>query len=305
MEHIPILYHEILEALAIKPDGLYVDCTFGRGGHSTGILQRLTTGRLIAIDQDDTAIEAAHQFQKQYAQLVVVKDNFRHLKTILSNLNIDSVDGILIDLGVSSPQFDDPSRGFSYRSDATLDMRMDQSQELTAKTIVNSYSFEDLRYIFQAYGEETYAKQIARKIEAARKLVPIETTGQLVEVIKSALPTKVLNQKGHPAKQVFQALRIAVNDELGSLDEILDQAIDALKSGGRLAILSFHSLEDRKVKQAYVKRTKVEVPGNLPLKDLPTTNFELYSRQAIVASAQELQTNPRSHSAKLRVLIRK
>lgn len=305
MEHIPILYHEILEALAIKPDGLYVDCTFGRGGHSTGILQRLTTGRLIAIDQDDTAIEAAHQLQKQYAQLVVVKDNFRHLKTILSNLNIDSVDGILIDLGVSSPQFDDPSRGFSYRSDATLDMRMDQSQELTAKTIVNSYSFEDLRYIFQAYGEETYAKQIARKIEAARKLVPIETTGQLVEVIKSALPTKVLNQKGHPAKQVFQALRIAVNDELGSLDEILDQAIDALKSGGRLAILSFHSLEDRKVKQAYVKRTKVEVPGNLPLKDLPTTNFELYSRQAIVASAQELQTNPRSHSAKLRVLIRK
>ena len=224
MEHQPILLKEVVDALAIKPEGIYVDCTFGRGGHSQAILKQLTTGRLIVLDQDHQAIEAAYRLQKTSNQVIVVQTNFKHLKSVLKELNIQEVDGILMDLGVSSPQFDDPSRGFSYRFDAELDMRMDQTQSLSAKEVVNSYKFENLVRIFRLYGEEAYAKQIARKIEAYRQQKSIETTLELVSIIKSALPSAVLSKKGHPAKQVFQALRIEVNAELEVLESTLEDA---------------------------------------------------------------------------------
>ena len=302
MEHKPILVKPILEALNIKADGVYVDCTFGRGGHSTEILKRLSSGRLIAIDQDSDAIDSAKNLQKQYPNLTIVHDNFRHLKSILESLDLRSVDGILIDLGVSSPQFDDEERGFSYRSNHRLDMRMDTRQSLDAYTVVNTYRFEDLFRCLKEYGEEPYAKQIARKIEQSRMIKPIETTFELVDVIKSALPSKVLSQKGHPAKQSFQALRIEVNDELSSLDDVLKQAISALKPDGRLAILSFHSLEDRRVKRVFLDHCTVFTPKNLPLKDLPKASYELLTKNAVVADEEERLDNPRSHSAKLRVL---
>lgn len=302
MEHKPILVKPILEALNIKADGVYVDCTFGRGGHSTEILKRLSSGRLIAIDQDSDAVESAKNLQKQYPNLTIVHDNFRHLKSILELLDLGSVDGILIDLGVSSPQFDDEERGFSYRNNHRLDMRMDTRQSLDAYTVVNTYRFEDLFRCLKEYGEEPYAKQIARKIEQVRLIKPIETTFELVDVIKSALPSKVLSQKGHPAKQSFQALRIEVNDELSSLDDVLNQAISALKPDGRLAVLSFHSLEDRRVKRVFLEHCTVYTPKNLPLKDLPKASYELLTKHAVIADEEERLDNPRSHSAKLRVL---
>lgn len=302
MEHKPILVKPIIDALNIKENGIYVDCTFGRGGHSKEILKKLGSGKLIAIDQDDDAIQTAHLLQKSFPQLTVIHDNFRNLSRILDSLHIDAVDGILIDLGVSSPQFDDEERGFSYRSNHRLDMRMDKRQSLDAYTIVNTYPFENLVRCLKEYGEEPYAKQIARKIEQARHIKPIETTFELVDVIKSALPSKVLNQKGHPAKQSFQALRIEVNDELRSLDEVLNQAIDALNPDGRLAILSFHSLEDRKVKRVFMSRCTVHLPKNLPIKDIPQAMYELVTKNAVIADETELLENPRAHSAKLRVL---
>lgn len=302
MEHKPILLKPIIDALNIKEDGIYVDCTFGRGGHSTEILKKLSSGHLIAIDQDEDAIQAARSLQKTFPQLIIIHDNFRNLSSILKSLNIETVDGILIDLGVSSPQFDDEERGFSYRTNHRLDMRMDKRQALDAYTIVNTYRFEDLVRCFKEYGEEPYAKQIARKIEQARQIKPIETTFELVDVIKSALPSKVLCQKGHPAKQSFQALRIEVNDELRSLDEVLNQAIEALKPDGRLAILSFHSLEDRRVKRVFMNCCTVALPKNLPIKDIPQASYEFLTKNAVVADETELLDNPRAHSAKLRVL---
>lgn len=302
MEHQPILLKEVVDALAIKPEGIYVDCTFGRGGHSQAILKQLTTGRLIVLDQDHQAIEAAYRLQKTSDQVIVVQTNFKHLKSVLKELNIQEVDGILMDLGVSSPQFDDPSRGFSYRFDAELDMRMDQTQSLSAKEVVNSYKFENLVRIFRLYGEETYAKQIARKIEAYRQQKSIETTLELVTIIKSALPSAVLSKKGHPAKQVFQALRIEVNAELEVLESSLEDAIHCLKADGRLAVITFHSLEDRKVKQAFMAHSKVHIPAHLPLIDLPQAAYSLLNSKAIIPNENEIEENSRARSAKLRVL---
>lgn len=303
MSHIPVLYPQTLEGLGIKPEGLYVDCTLGRGGHSAGILAQLTTGRLIGIDQDATAIQEAGEILKAYAdKLTLVHANFSDLKNILCDLSIDKVDGILMDLGVSSPQFDNPERGFSYRHDARLDMRMDQRQSLDAHTVVNTYPYERLVQILIAYGEEPFAKPIARAIEKQRLKAPIDTTFQLVEVIKSALPAKVLSQKGHPAKQVFQALRIEVNQELSVLEKTLHDAVTLLKPDGRIAVITFHSLEDRIVKTVFASYSKVNVPSKLPVTGTPKADYELIEKKHSRASEQELQENPRAHSAKLRVL---
>ena len=306
MEHISVLLHECIEALAIKEDGIYVDGTFGRGGHSREILKRLNDqGRLIVIDQDPTAIEVAQKLQETYPNLIIHASDFGQIQKIIQKSGYEKVDGILLDLGVSSPQFDQSDRGFSYRYDAALDMRMNTNQSLNAYEVVNKYSFEDLKRIFKVYGEEKFALQIARKIEQVRENQPIETTFQLVDVIKSALPAKVLSKKGHPAKQVFQAIRIEVNDELGQLESVLDQAIHCLKADGRLAIISFHSLEDRCVKRKFNECVEDKTPSKLPVKDEKASAYELYSKKAIVASDEELEHNQRAHSAKLRVLIKK
>lgn len=303
MEHRPIMLHEVIEALHIKSNGIYVDGTFGRGGHSAAILNRLEEGQLIVFDQDEAAIQSAVNLQKKYqTQLVICRENFRHLDKTLQNMQINQVDGILLDLGVSSPQFDDPERGFSYRYDARLDMRMDQSQSLDAHYVVNSYSFEKLTYIFSHYGEEKFAKQIARKIEQARLIKPIETSLELVDVIKSALPMKVLSQKGHPAKQVFQAIRIEVNQELKALEEVLEQAVNLLTNDGRLVIITFHSLEDRMVKKFMQKLSTVDIPAKLPIQGIPEAAYEHLTHKVIIASESECEDNPRAHSAKLRVL---
>ena len=303
MSHIPVLYEQSLEGLGIKPDGIYVDCTLGRGGHSLGILAHLTTGRLIGIDQDSQAIEEAGRIMNAYAdKITLVHDNFRNIKTILQALSIEKVDGILMDLGVSSPQFDDPQRGFSYRHEARLDMRMDRRQALDAYTVVNTYPYERLVQIMVSYGEEPHAKQIARVIEKQRLNTPIETTLQLVDIIKSALPNKVLAQKGHPAKQVFQALRIEVNQELSILEGTLKDCISLLNQDGRIAVITFHSLEDRIVKKVFAACSKIEVPSKLPVIGSPKADFELIDKKHSRASQQELQDNPRAHSAKLRIL---
>lgn len=306
MEHISVLLNECIESLAIKEEGVYVDCTFGRGGHSTEILKRLSEkGRLIVIDQDPSAIEVAHKLYESYPNLIIHESDFGQLKSIIEKSGYQKVDGILLDLGVSSPQFDESDRGFSYRYDARLDMRMNPKQSLSAYQVINEYSFEDLRRIFNHYGEEKFALQIARKIEQVRLKHPIETTFQLVDVIKSALPAKVLSKKGHPAKQVFQAIRIEVNDELGQLKKVLDQAIESLNVDGRLAIISFHSLEDRLVKRTFNEMVEDKTPSKLPVKKEESHAYELLNKKAIVASEYELEHNQRAHSAKLRVLIKR
>ena len=305
MNHIPVLYTEVLEGLAIDPQGIYVDGTLGRGGHAEGILKALSTGRLIAFDQDQQAITEASARLADYGdRLTIIHANFNTLKASLNRLGIDGVNGILLDLGVSSPQFDDTARGFSYRHDARLDMRMDQRQSLDAYTVVNTYSFVELMKILQRYGEEPYAKQIARAIETRREKAPIETTLQLVDVIKSALPAKVLSQKGHPAKQTFQALRIEVNRELDVLSDVLDQAISVLKPGGRLVILTFHSLEDKAVKHRFMDLSDPHIPAKLPVTDVLTTPYRMIKTKTKAASADELRDNPRAHSAHLRILER-
>lgn len=305
MNHIPVLYTEVLEGLAIDPQGIYVDGTLGRGGHAEGILKALSTGRLFAFDQDQQAITEASARLADYGdRLTIIHANFNTLKASLNRLGIDGVNGILLDLGVSSPQFDDPARGFSYRHDARLDMRMDQRQTLDAYTVVNTYSFVELMKILQRYGEEPYAKQIARAIETRREKAPIETTLQLVDVIKSALPAKVLSQKGHPAKQTFQALRIEVNRELDVLSDVLDQAISVLKPGGRLVILTFHSLEDKAVKHRFMDLSDPHIPAKLPVTVVLTTPYRMIKTKTKAASADELRDNPRAHSAHLRILER-
>lgn len=305
MKHIPVLYTEVLDGLAIDPQGIYVDGTLGRGGHAEGILKALSTGRLIAFDQDEQAImEASARLADYRDRLTIIHANFNTLIANLDRLGIDGVNGILLDLGVSSPQFDDPARGFSYRHDARLDMRMDQRQTLDAYTVVNTYSFVELMKILQRYGEEPYAKQIARAIETRREKAPIETTLQLVEVIKSALPSKVLSQKGHPAKQTFQALRIEVNRELDVLRDVLDQAVLVLKPGGRLVILTFHSLEDKAVKHRFMDLSDPHLPAKLPVTEVVTTPYRMIKTKTKAASADELRDNPRAHSAHLRILER-
>ena len=305
-EHIPVLLKEVIDGLNIKPSGIYVDLTVGRGGHSSEILSRLKTGYLIAVDQDEDAIVASQKRLSQISdRFVIVRSNFAEIETILAEQNVSEVDGILMDLGVSSPQFDNGERGFSYNADARLDMRMDQRQALTAYQIVNTYSLEDLTKIFQTYGEEKYSYQIAKNIIKARETSPIETTFQLVDIIKKSKPMKELKKVGHPAKQVFQALRIAVNDELNVLVKALEGALKHLKPGGRLAVITFHSGEDRIVKNIF-KEAAVEVGNRL---DGPMTTiekeFDLINRKPIAASQSELERNHRSASAKLRIIARK
>jgi 16S rRNA (cytosine1402-N4)-methyltransferase len=303
MEHLPIMLHEVIEALDIKKDGLYVDGTFGRGGHSRAILDKLTTGHLVVFDQDERAIETANKLSLEFPnKMTIIQSNFKHLNQELDARGFKNIDGILLDLGVSSPQFDDPSRGFSYRFDTRLDMRMDLSQSLDAYQVINHYSFEKLMHIFQVYGEEKFAKQIARKIEKQREIKPIETSFELVDIIRSAYPSKVLKQKGHPAKQVFQAIRIEVNQELEVLKSVLEQAVNRLNPMGRLVILTFHSLEDRMVKQYFSKLSVVDVPSKIPLQTLPLADYELVNRKVITSSEEELSLNPRAQSAKLRAI---
>ena len=302
--HKPVLLHECLDALAIRPDGIYVDGTLGRAGHSLEIVRRLTTGRLIALDRDETAIEAASRRLGGYLDKVtLVHSNFSALGSVLHELNISGVDGMLFDLGVSSPQLDEAQRGFSYRQDAPLDMRMDASAALTAREVVNTYPYEELRRILFEYGEERYASAIAKKICAARERAPIETTLELAELIRSAMPAAALREKQHPAKRSFQAIRIAVNDELGELPPMLDAAAENLKRGGRLAVITFHSLEDRIVKRKFQELAQgcicppefpVCVCGRKP-------KMKLVSRKPIVSGGDELAENPRARSAKLRV----
>lgn len=303
--HISVLLKETVDQLNIKEDGVYVDCTLGGAGHSQYLLNQLSDeGRLIAIDQDMTAINhAKEQLQQDLHKVTFVHNNFRSLANILAELNIDKVDGILYDLGVSSPQLDVPERGFSYQHNAKLDMRMDQTQPLSAYEVVNTWSYEALVKIFFRYGEEKFSKQIARKIEARRQQQPIETTFDLVECIKEGIPAKARRKGGHPAKRVFQAIRIAVNDELAAFEDSLEQAIDHVKVNGRISVITFHSLEDRLCKQIFQEYEKgPDVPRGLPvLPEAYTPKLKRVNRKPIVADATDLEDNHRARSAKLRV----
>ena len=305
--HVPVLLQECIEGLRLRPDGIYVDGTLGRGGHSAVIAEKLTTGRLIGIDRDQAAIDEAGERLRPWADRVtLVRDNFRNLGAILDGLGIQKADGMLFDLGVSSPQLDDPSRGFSYMADAPLDMRMDKSDTLTAYELVNSWEEAELRRIFFEYGEERYSGRIAGAIARRRAERPIETTLELVDVIKSAMPTAALREKQHPAKRCFQAIRIAVNDELGSLRDMLDTALDRLTPGGRLCVISFHSLEDRIVKSAIRARENgCTCPPDFPVCVCGfKKTVESVTRKPITPSERELEENPRSRSAKLRIAQR-
>lgn len=302
--HISVLLEECLEGLDIKPDGIYVDGTLGGAGHSGQIVRRLTTGRLIGIDRDPVALKAAGERLSPFEDRVtLVHSNFCEMATVLSQLGIEAVDGILLDLGVSSPQLDDSSRGFSYMADAPLDMRMNGQDRLTAEDVVNTWSQEELRRILFTYGEERYAPQIAAAICRRREEAPIKTTLELVEIIRSAMPAHALREKQHPAKRSFQAIRIAVNDELGSVDKAMKAAIPLLKPGGRLAVITFHSLEDRIVKIAMAEAAKgCTCPPEFPVCVCgKKPQVKLISRKPITATVQELELNPRSRSAKLRV----
>ncbi|EGQ3478879.1 16S rRNA (cytosine(1402)-N(4))-methyltransferase RsmH [Staphylococcus pseudintermedius] len=303
--HISVLLKETVDQLNIKEDGVYVDCTLGGAGHSQYLLNQLSDeGRLIAIDQDMTAINhAKEKLQQDLHKVTFVHNNFRNLANILAELNIDKVDGILYDLGVSSPQLDVPERGFSYQHNAKLDMRMDQTQPLSAYEVVNTWSYETLVKIFFRYGEEKFSKQIARKIEARRQQQPIETTFDLVACIKEGIPAKARRKGGHPAKRVFQAIRIAVNDELAAFEDSLEQAIDHVKVNRRISVITFHSLEDRLCKQMFQEYEKgPDVPRGLPvLPEAYTPKLKRVNRKPIVADATDLEDNHRARSAKLRV----
>ena len=304
-KHDTVMLHETVDMLEVKPDGIYVDATLGGAGHSEYLLSKLTTGHLYAFDQDDTAHENAKVRLKAALaenKVTLIKSNFRYLRSSLADLGVTKIDGILYDLGVSSPQFDDSQRGFSYKKEARLDMRMDHSQALSAYEVVNDYPYEDLVRIFYRYGEEKFSKQIARKIEQARKLQPIEMTTELADIIKSALPQKELKKKGHPAKRIFQAIRIEVNDELGAAEESIEEAIDLLNVSGRISVITFHSLEDRLTKTIFKEYSTVDVPKGLPMipKDMEA-KLKLVNRKPVLASEEELAFNNRAHSAKLRV----
>lgn len=300
--HIPVLLTECLESLNIKPNGIYCDLTLGRGGHSIEIAKRLNDGKLICLDQDQTAIEEGSKRLSSFKNVIIIKSNFQNLKSVLQSLKIDKVDGILMDLGVSSPQFDVASRGFSYQNNGPLDMRMDQNQKLDAYQIVNCYSLQELVRIFKEYGDEKYAYSIAKNIVESRMNKPIETTFELVDVIKKSKPMKELTKIGHPAKQVFQALRIKTNDELNVLRKTIIDALDVLNKNGRLAIISFHSGEDRIVKTIFNSKTKI-VGNRLNIPDqVASLEYRLVNKHPVVASEKEIQNNHRSKSAKLRVI---
>lgn len=307
-KHITVLLNEAVDGLNIKPDGTYVDCTLGGGGHSGSILSKLSeNGKLYSFDQDITAInfnKDKFKEENELGKINFIKSNFRNISEELNKRNILGVDGILYDLGVSSPQFDNADRGFSYNYDAPLDMRMDQSQSLTARDVVNDWSYEQLVRIFFRYGEEKFAKSIARRIEKVRQQTPIETTGQLVDLIKEAIPAKARRKGGHPAKKTFQAIRIAVNDELGALEESLEQALDLLNPGGRISVITFQSLEDRLVKVMFKQKTSLpELPPGLPvIPDSQKVEYKLITRKPIVPSEDEITHNNRAHSAKLRII---
>ena len=302
--HISVLLNECIDGLNIKPDGIYVDGTLGGAGHSTQIARRLTSGRLICIDRDTTALAVARERLKAFEDRVtLVHSNFCDMAQVLKDLDICGVDGILLDLGVSSPQLDDGNRGFSYMVDAPLDMRMNNQDALNAETVVNTWPQEELRRILYTYGEERYAPQIASAICRRREESPIQTTLELVDVIRSAMPASALREKQHPAKRSFQAIRIAVNDELGSVEKVMHDAIPLLNEGGRLAVITFHSLEDRIVKTAMAAGAKgCTCPPEFPVCVCgKKPQVKLINRKPIVASQEELNENPRSRSAKLRV----
>jgi len=302
--HYSVLLQESIDNLNIKEDGIYVDCTLGGAGHSSEILKRLTTGHLYAFDQDAFAIETATVTLSAISDnFTIIKSNFVHLKEELEARGVTAIDGIIFDLGVSSPQFDTPERGFSYNHDARLDMRMDQQQPLSAFEVVNEWEFHQLERILRVYSDEKFSKSIARTIERVRAKQPIETTFELVEIIKDAIPAPARRKGGHPAKRTFQALRIAVNDELKVFETALADAMDLLAPGGRVAVITFHSLEDRICKHMFKERSKMpDLPRGLPI--IPKEfepEFQLVTRKPLIATAEELEVNNRSHSAKLRV----
>lgn len=308
-KHIPIMLDEVIEGLDIKPDGIYVDGTLGGGGHSYEIAKRLVSGgRLIGIDQDEAAIKAAGARLSEFGDRVtVVRSNYAQMVSVLQSLGIEQVDGILLDLGVSSHQLDNAERGFSYMEDAPLDMRMDRRQEKTARDIVNYYSQADLTRIIRDYGEDKFAAKIAAKIIDFRENKPVETTGELAEIIKSAIPVKYRLTGGHPAKRTFQAIRIELNRELGVLEESIEGMLDVLSDGGRMAVITFHSLEDRIVKSAF---KKAESPCTCP-PDFPIcvcgkkSKGYVASRKPLIPSDEETERNPRAKSSKLRIFVRK
>ena len=306
-KHVSVLLQECIDALAIRPDGIYVDGTLGMGGHSAEIAKRLTTGTLIGIDRDETAIRRAGERLRPFGERVqLVHGNFRNTAAILDRLGIAGVDGMLFDLGVSSPQLDESERGFSYQNDAPLDMRMDKSASLTAWTVVNEWDENRLNRILWDYGEERYARRITAAILERRAQKPIETTLELVEIIRGAMPASALREKQHPAKRSFQAIRIAVNDELGEVSTMMDTAPDKLRVGGRLCVISFHSLEDRIVKNGIARREKgCTCPREAPICTCGfVRTLKSVTRKPILPTAEELERNPRARSAKLRVAER-
>lgn len=309
-QHYTVMLKETVDGLNIKPDGIYVDCTLGGAGHSQYLLSQLSdNGHLYAFDQDQKAIDHAQVFLKDAVaagKVTFVKSNFRHLAAALKEYGVQKVDGVLYDLGVSSPQLDEASRGFSYHQDAPLDMRMDQSAAFSAYDLVNTYDYHEMVKIFYRYGEEKFSKQVARQIERAREKALIETTGELVDLIKEAIPAPARRKGGHPAKRIFQAIRIAVNDELGAIEESLEQAIALLNVSGRVSVITFHSLEDRLVKNIFKEYSSPkDLPPGLPMVPVEyQPELKLINRKPIVASQNELDENNRSRSAKLRIAER-
>ncbi|WP_338969393.1 16S rRNA (cytosine(1402)-N(4))-methyltransferase RsmH [Spiroplasma endosymbiont of Labia minor] len=307
-EHFSVLLQESINSLNIKADGIYVDTTLGRGGHSSEILKKISNGMLYAIDQDEQAIKLSRaKLNKINSNYKLIWGNFRQLKFLLALEGIFKVDGILMDLGISSPQLDQANRGFSYRFDGPLDMRMDQKQTLTASIIVNTYPVDKIIRIFRQYGEEKFSLQIARQIEKYRKTNEINTTLKLVEIIKKSLPQKILKQSKHPAKKIFQALRIYVNDELSALKDGLQQAAELLNTNGRLVVITFHSLEEKIVKDFFRSLTISEldkIERNLPIRLNVKHDFKLITKRGILPTNEEVQKNNRSHSAKLWILER-
>lgn len=306
-KHVPVLLRECIENLNIRPGGVYLDGTLGRGGHSCEIASALTDGHLICVDKDESAlVQGAERLAAFRDRILFVHDDFRNCASIVEHAGFGPADGMLFDLGVSSPQLDDASRGFSYMQDSPLDMRMDKSSPFTARDLINTYDEAALAKVFFEYGEERFSRRIASAICKARELRPIETTGELVELIKSAMPASALREKQHPAKRVFQAVRIAVNDELGAVEEMISAAPDALAVGGRLCVISFHSLEDRIVKNGIARRVNgCTCPREAPVCTCGfVQTLRHVTRKPIVPCEKELEENPRARSAKLRVAER-
>ena len=306
IKHIPVLLNETITNLNIKEDGVYLDLTLGRAGHSKEILKRIPKGKLIAFDQDETAINESRKTLEEIGKnFILIHDNFQNVKSVLRQLNINKIDGAMMDLGVSSPQFDDKDRGFSYNLDARLDMRMDLRNDLDAYKIINTYSKQELFRIFKEYGEDKYSYQIASNIEKYRKVKPITTTFELVDIIKKSKPSKELNKKGHPAKQIFQALRIEVNKEYEVLEKAITDVLDLLNKDARLCVITFQSGEDKIVKKIFKEKTSIE--GNRRNDYIMINNkldYELVNKKVIVPSIEEIEKNHRSKSAKLRIIKR-